>query len=159
MLRLSKAISFKLPAAPQLPPGGVAGRLNHFTGERFDSAVTLASFMSLTIDTDRLRNHPLTFRTFLDHDYVAEVDGLRAGWILSDNANDTRTWWWTMTGPCCGHARISSHGKSSSLEDAKEQFRQAFEKWRQWAVSEEEPVRWFGAGFHVAESSFLPRQP
>ena len=115
--------------------------------------------MSLNIDTARYRDQPLTFRTFLENDYVAEIDGLRAGWILSGEKKGVRVWWWTMTGPCCGHGRVPSYGESASLEEAKEQFRVAFGQWRQWALSEEVPVRWFGTAYQAAESTFLPKNP
>jgi hypothetical protein len=115
--------------------------------------------MMLNVAAERFRDEPVVFRPFLGTDYLAEVDGLRAGWILYSELRDTPTWWWTMTGPCCGHGRISSCGESRSLDDAMDSFREAFERWRHWALSEPEPVRWFGAAYQVPESAFLPKSP
>lgn len=115
--------------------------------------------MTMQVPAERFLNKPVIFRPFLGADHVAEVDGLRAGWILYGEAKGAPLWWWTMTGPCCGHGRISSCGESRSLDEAKDSFRDAFDRWRHWALSETESVRWFGAAYRAPESAFLPKHP
>ncbi len=97
--------------------------------------------MTIRFPASRLIDKELRFDVFLGQDYVATVAGLRCGWILSGGGQ----WWWSMTGPCCGHARINNVGTATSLEQAQNQFRDAYQAWLRWALAEKEPVVWFGA--------------
>lgn len=97
--------------------------------------------MTIRISPSRLKDEQLIFSVFLGQDYVASVGGLRCGWILAGGSS----WWWTMTGPCCGHGRINNVGSAASLDEAQSQFRDAYRAWLSWALSEQEPVTWFGA--------------
>jgi hypothetical protein len=112
--------------------------------------------MKLSIDAGRLINRPLTFRPFLGHDHIAEVNGLRVGWILlTAETSGKHEWWWSMTGPCCSMARVRNAGRCSSLEDAKRQLRDMYEDWLTWAIKQSGPVTWFGTSA-AAESASPP---
>ena len=100
--------------------------------------------MLLRIPAKRLIGQPLVFTSFLGSDLVAEIDGLRAGWILASDINEGRPfWWWTMTGPSCGEARIINTGRTLQLDEAKAAFRTAFGKWMDWASNQSRPIVWF----------------
>jgi hypothetical protein len=102
------------------------------------------ALMAFTIPPLRITDKPLEFRSFLGSDHIAEVDGLRVGWILDAESPEGRPrWLWTMTGPCCGHARVNNIGECSTLEAAKLELRKAFEDWKAWAGEQREPVTWF----------------
>jgi hypothetical protein len=115
--------------------------------------------MIVNFPAERLQGKTLVFRPFLGSDYVVEVDGLRAGWILSGQKNGMPAWWWTMTGPSCGHGRIDNSGECKTLDEARDAFREAFEAWRAWALAEAGSVAWFGTAFTASESTFLPQHP
>lgn len=95
----------------------------------------------------RLRGKPIQFNQFLGQDYVAEVDGLRAGWILSAAEPDgRRIWWWTVTGPSCGMARINNVGRTHQLGIAQDELRKCYQRWLDWALTQDGDIVWFGEG-------------
>lgn len=102
--------------------------------------------MKLSVDARKLVNRPLTFRPFLGQDHIAEVNGLRVGWILLTSENSGKQeWWWSMTGPSGAMSRVQNAGKALTLEDAKRQLRNTYDAWLAWAISQAGPVTWFGA--------------
>jgi hypothetical protein len=126
------------------PPAGAAGHLVPPL-----SPVCCRVFPShnvITFPPERLQGKPLLFRSFLGQDYVAEVDGLRVGWILQGTSADGgRVWWWTVTGPSCGMARLNNVGRSTQLEVAQEEVRICYTRWLDWALKQQKDVIWFGA--------------
>ncbi len=111
--------------------------------------------MVVNFPAERLQDKPLVFRRFLGDDHVAEVDGLRAGWILHSSNSGSPVWWWTLTGPCCGHARIENSGECATLDAAKQAFQRAYATWLTWASAEAGTVAWFGTAYAIPESHFL----
>lgn len=111
----------------------------------------------LQFSAERLRGKPLKFSLFLGQDYVAEVDGLRAGWILAGNGPDgRRVWWWTVTGPSCGMARVNNVGRSEQLGVAQDEVRICYNKWLEWALKQPDDVIWFGQDQEPAQRQRLP---
>jgi hypothetical protein len=109
--------------------------------------------MPIRLTPKRLQNRSLVFRLFLGQDYIVEIDGLRAGWVLTGvSSTGKQIWWWTMTGPSCGVGRINNVSQCNSLEEAKSEFRQAFEKWMDWASDQAQPVVWFGTSSDAIRS-------
>ena len=108
--------------------------------------LTEFSPMPMRLSASRFDNSNLIFRHFLGADYVAEIDGLRAGWILAGSSSgQEQSWWWTLTGPSCGPGRILNVGQCRSLDEARAELRVAFERWTAWAGSQAEPVLWCGS--------------
>jgi hypothetical protein len=77
-------------------------------------------------------------------DYIAEIEGLRVGWILKEDSDASPRWWRTMIGPGCGLAGINNVGQCRALDEAKAQLRAAFDAWLIWARNQSSPVVWFG---------------
>lgn len=99
----------------------------------------------VTIDIALLQGEPLDIHPFLGEDHVAEIGGLRAGWILAGTPADSgRVWLWTLTGPSCGTARVNTVGGCSSLGEAKAELLGAFEQWKSWAITTPQQAVWFG---------------
>lgn len=95
----------------------------------------------------RLRGKQIQFRLFLGQDYVAEIDGLRVGWILSAAGPEGRhIWWWTVTGPSCGMARVNNVGRAEQLGAAQDDVRKCFTRWLDWALMQPGDIVWFGEG-------------
>lgn len=110
----------------------------------------------LQFPAQRLRGKPLQFRLFLGKDYVAEIDGLRVGWILSGTGSEgQRVWWWTVTGPSCGMARVNNVGRSAQLGVAQDELRVCFNRWMDWALKQDGDVIWFGESAYDAGSDSL----
>ncbi len=111
----------------------------------------------LQFPATRLRGKPLQFRPFLGHDYVAETDGLRVGWILSGMGPDgLRIWWWTVTGPSCGMARINNVGRAGQLGTAQDELRKCYARWLDWALKQDGDIVWFGEGPGRAARPLVP---
>lgn len=49
---------------------------------------------------------------------------------------------WTVTGPVCVEVGIRSQGDCPTLDEARQAFRTAFDKWLDWALNERRAVGW-----------------
>ena len=99
----------------------------------------------LALDARLLNGKSLEYHRFLGNDYIADFDGLRAGWIVEGLPSKAgEIWLWTMTGPSCGPARVTTFGSCGTLEEAKTEMSRAFDQWKNWAARETGPVAWFG---------------
>jgi hypothetical protein len=99
----------------------------------------------MKVDPTRFRDLPRLTRATTQSDYSVMIDGLNAGRImLRPKAFGHSLWFWTITGPAMVQARLSSSGEAETLEDARLGFREAFDKWLDWALAQDQPVHWFG---------------
>ncbi|MFN4142541.1 hypothetical protein [Aestuariivirga sp.] len=99
--------------------------------------------MLLQISPLSLADRPLIIRSFAGEDHVAEVDGLRAGWILQAESTPVGEWWWSLTGPSCALARVPNTGRCPSFEKAKAELAAAYSLWLEWALRQQNPVSWY----------------
>ena len=113
--------------------------------------------MLLKISPYSLAERDLVIRPFIDDDHVAEVDGLRAGWILHASASEPGPfWWWSLTGPCCTMGRVEKEGRCNSLEEAKRELSAAYARWLRWALSQDDEVTWFASRPHNPQPAAAP---
>jgi hypothetical protein len=84
-------------------------------------------------------------------DYVAVIAGHVAGRImLTRMAFGVVNWHWFMTGPYLPRTIHSGTGICDTLQEAKSEFRVAFNRWLEWAVLQNDLVTWYGA--HTPQS-------
>ncbi len=74
-------------------------------------------------------------------DYVVYSGGLNIGRIYEDvtGAQPAARWYWTIYGVHAGPAVMALQGRAASLEAAKAQLRENWEKWLAWAQLAELP--------------------
>ena len=76
-------------------------------------------------------------------DYQVEIVGHRAGRIFKlARAERKFVWFWTITGPVCAEAGLISRGDCPSLIEARQLFRQNFDRWLNWASGLHESAGW-----------------
>lgn len=98
------------------------------------------------LDPSRFRDLPLLTRATAQNDHSVKIDGLLAGRImLRPAAFGVSRWFWTVTGPAMVQAGLPSSGEAETLEEARLQFRQAFDRWMAWAMAQNGPVTWHGS--------------
>lgn len=71
------------------------------------------------------------------------MDGLRAGRIMRQPRSFGQTaWLWSVTGPALVQAGLNSSGESNTLDGARMAFRDAFDRWLDWALAADVAIHW-----------------
>ena len=79
------------------------------------------------------------------NDYSVMIDGLMGGRImLLPGAFGVSRCFWPVNGLAMVQAVPASSAETKSLEEARLQFREAFDRWLTWALAHDRQVHWFG---------------
>lgn len=101
--------------------------------------------MTQPIDPHRFVDKQLVAKAAAENDFVITVDGLAAGRIMLRPVSGGRSeWLWSITGPGMAQAGLASSGTAESLQEARQGFRKAFDRWLAWALQHDGRVWWFG---------------
>jgi hypothetical protein len=87
-------------------------------------------------------------KTFKDSrdDYSIRIDGLTAGSIMKETLSAQRqAWFWTLTGPYIPPTLQPGSGERERLDQAQDEFKAAFWKWHQLALTQPSGAIWHGA--------------
>jgi hypothetical protein len=99
--------------------------------------------MRTTVDPRRFTGLPLVTKAIAEDDYIVLIDGIRAGRIMRQARSFGNTvWLWTVTGPALVQAGLTSSGEADTLDEAKLAFREAFDRWLDWALAADVAVHW-----------------
>ena len=103
--------------------------------------------MKNEVDSTRFIAKPFKRRRSFPHsgdDYSILIDGLTAGRIMKKViAGERVVWFWTLTAPF--YPFKSSCGEAATYEAARDAFKDLFEEWHSWALSQTGKATWYGS--------------
>lgn len=103
--------------------------------------------MPLEIDPTRFAGKKMALRHTwpnTPHDYVAVVDGLRAGRIMQVQRSFQRVvWFWSLSAPYTDDRSIRMNGECDTLTEAKAAFRKSFDRWVAWRKGQQRTATWY----------------
>lgn len=88
-------------------------------------------------------NQKFSLKSIAEDDFQVDIAGHTAGRIFKlARAERNFVWFWTVTGPACVEAGIKTHGDCETLVEARQVFRQTFDRWLSWAQGFREDAGW-----------------